>query len=616
MTRLASIPARMMAAALAALLAFTPLVAQPQQQTSAKTAPAAASPAAATPASYVPELAPLENQTKSELRDIVERFSDDRMALSRRYDAAFSPTRRAVFRDFYSAWQTRLAALDFDKLSLDARIDYILLRNRIGYELDQLKREEKIVEETQPLLPFAPTIIDLQEARRRMETINPEAAGTALAKIAADIEKTRKAVEAGLRPDAKEGALKPAKTVAWRASEMLDTLRRQLDGWYRFYNGYHPLFSWWAEAPYKKTDEQIKAYQKLLRERVLGIREGEEEPIFGRPVGREELMADLAFEMIPYTPEELIAIAEREFSWCETEMKKASREMGFGDDWKAALEKVKNMHVEPGAQADLVRDLAKEAIDFVTQRDLITVPPLARDIWRMEMMTPERQKENPFFLGGETIMVSYPTDTMSEEDKLMSMRGNNIHFSRATVFHELIPGHHLQGFLTARYNSHRNAFGTPFWTEGWSLWWEMLMWDQGFPKTPEDRVGFLFWRMHRCARIIFSLGFHLGTMTPEQCVNFLVERVGHERANATGEVRRSFRGNYPPLYQLAYMMGALQFRALHAELVDSRKMSNRDFHDAIIKGGRLPVEMVRALLTKQTLARDFTTSWKFAGSMK
>ena len=66
--------------------------------------------------------------------------------------------------------------------------------------------------------------------------------------------------------------------------------------------------------------------------------------------------------MIPYTPEELIAIAEKEFAWCEAEMNRASREMGFGDDWKKALEKVKTLHVEPGEQPGLIRDLAIEAI--------------------------------------------------------------------------------------------------------------------------------------------------------------------------------------------------------------------------------------------------------------
>ena len=63
------------------------------------------------------------------------------------------------------------------------------------------------------------------------------------------------------------------------------------------------------------------------------------------------------------------------------------------------------------------------------------------------------------------------------------------------------------------------------------------------------------------------------------------------------------------------MMGALQFRALHKELVDSGKMTNREFHDAILKGGRIPVEMVRAMLTKQSPVRDYTPAWKFAGDI-
>ena len=65
----------------------------------------------------------------------------------------------------------------------------------------------------------------------------------------------------------------------------------------------------------------------------------------GAARGRDGLIFDLADEMIPYTPEQLIALANKEFAWHEEEMKKASRQMGFGDDWKTAVEKVKGMHV-------------------------------------------------------------------------------------------------------------------------------------------------------------------------------------------------------------------------------------------------------------------------------
>src|SRR5262245_65249283 len=100
------------------------------------------------------------------------------------------------------------------------------------------------------------------------------------------------------------------------------------------------------------------------------------------------------------------------------------------------------------------------------------------------MMSPERQKVNPFFTGGEVISVSFPTADMSYEDRMMTLRGNNIPFCRATVQHELIPGHHLQSFMAKRYRPHRGIFRTPFLVEGWALYWELLLWDLGFPKTP------------------------------------------------------------------------------------------------------------------------------------
>lgn len=542
--------------------------------------------------------------SSSELADIVERYSLDRAALTRRYPVEASPARFARLRRFYEEWQRQVGARPFDPLDVEGRIDHILLRAQLDYQLRLLGREEKWSSEANALLPFAGTITGLADARLGMESLDPQKAAATLEKLAADVDAARRA------------PVTASKLVAFRAQEGLAGLKEALDGWSRYYSGYDPLFTWWTAAPHKKATQALDAYRQALRQDVLGIKAGQEEPIVGTPIGRESLVADLGSEFVAYAPDELLAIAEQEFAWCETEMKKASREMGFGDDWKGALEKVKTLHVAPGAQSDLIRDLAREAEQYVEQHDLVTVPPLAKEIWRMQMMSPERQKVNPFFTGGETISVSFPTDTMEHDDKLMSMRGNNIHFARATVFHELIPGHHLQGFMNARYNSHRGAFRTPFWVEGWALYWEMLLWDRGFQKSPENRVGMLFWRMHRAARIIFSLRFHLAEWTPERCIDFLVDRVGHERANAEAEVRRSFNGSYPPLYQLAYMMGGLQFRALHAELVGSKRMTNKQFHDGVLTGGTMPVEMVRARLTSQRLTRGHKAGWTYADAIR
>ncbi len=99
-------------------------------------------------------------------------------------------------------------------------------------------------------------------------------------------------------------------------------------------------------------------------------------------------------------------------------MKKASRQMGFGDDWKKAVEKVKGMYVPPGSQPAIVRDMLFEAVDYLRAKDLVTVPQIASESFHMSMMTPEAQLSAPFFLGGAQIIVSYPTNTMEYDARL------------------------------------------------------------------------------------------------------------------------------------------------------------------------------------------------------
>jgi uncharacterized protein (DUF885 family) len=548
------------------------------------------------------------NEPPSRLRGAIEKFSEDAGSLNRFYTAATSGNRAARFRQFYGDWLAVLGRQNFEALNHDEQIDYLLFNNYLEHEIRELDREGGQRAEMSSLIPFAVTISDLEDSRRRLETIDAARTASLLNDLGALIAETRKKIEDGR-------IARPKRTVANRTAQTIGSLRNVLRNWFNFYNAYDPSFTWWNAEPYKTTDAALQSYQTFLLDKLVGIRPDDKTTIIGDPIGREALLEELEYEMIPYTPEELVEIANKEFAWCEAEMNKASREMGFGDDWKRALEAVKNKYVEPGKQPELIRNQAFEAIEYVEKNELVTVPKLARESWRMEMMSPERQLVAPFFLGGETILVSYPTSGMTHEQKLMSMRGNNPHFTHAVTHHELIPGHHLQGYMNRRYRPYRQLFRTPFWTEGWALYWEFLLWDMNFNKTPEDRVGALFWRMHRCARIIFSLNFHLEKMTPAEAVDFLVERVGHERDNALGEVRRSFAGDYGPLYQIAYMMGGLQFYNLHRELVGAKKMTNRQFHDAILKEGAIPVEMTRAILTKGKLSKNFKSNWRFYGGL-
>ena len=539
------------------------------------------------------------------VQGLIERYSADHDLLENVYTDPLAPVTRARMNRFTAEWRKQLAAVPFDSLDQEGKADYLLFANHLTREEHALALATSQWKQVEPLLPVAANIFALEDARRAIEIPNGERAAERLNAMTVKLTAQRRELEA------RSPAARPSRVDAWRAAEDLDRLHDQMRNWFKFYHGYDPEFSWWVDRPYKELDSALTDYSAFLREKMAGVAPGDKATVVGTPVGRQALLDQLVDEMIPYTPEELIAMAREQMAWCKSQMLLASREMGFGDDWHKALEKVKNQYVEPGRQPQLIRELALEGADFAEKNNLVTVPELAREGWRMGMMTPERQLVNPFFTGGDTISVSYPTDTMTFDQRRMSMRGNNVSFAHATVFHELIPGHWLQEYSSARYRPYRQLFSTGFWIEGNALYWEMIFWDHGFDATPEQRVGALFWRMHRCARIIFSLSFHLGLMTPEQAIDYLVDEVGHERDNAIAEVRRSFNGGDGPLYQCAYLVGAMQFRALHREMVDSGKMTDRQFNDAILHENMMPVEMLRDILTGHTLTPDTKPGWRF-----
>ena len=105
--------------------------------------------------------------------------------------------------------------------------------------------------------------------------------------------------------------------------------------------------------------------------------------------------------------------------------------------------------------------------------------------------------------------------------------------------------------------------------------------------------------------------FHLGKMKPDEMVTFLVDRVGHEKFGATSEVRRYISEDTPPLYQAAYLLGGLQLRALHDELVRPGGLTERQFNDAVLGQNTMPIEFLRAALRGEAPARDAKPAWRF-----
>ena len=344
------------------------------------------------------------------MRPAIERYQVELRDLNRVYSLPGSALRQAKLEKFHAEQLRWLEKVAFDSLSQAGKVDYLLLRDRLLHEQKQLGGEARQDVELAALIPFQQTIIGFEEARRRMETVDAPKCAVALAKMTADIAIARSSLSSS----------KASPATLNRAAIRLSQLRNSLRTWFNFYDLYDPRFAWWMDSEYKKADEALEQHAQFLHTSSgvpgpldagagsggrgggrggapaggggggdasgaarSGHALGSNEELSGvGPAGNDALVDALQAAMIPYAPDELITLANREFAWCDKEMLRASNEMGFGNDWKKALDAVKNKYVEPGQMIYLVRDLAHEAVEFVEKHELVTLPPLLKeDYW-------------------------------------------------------------------------------------------------------------------------------------------------------------------------------------------------------------------------------------------
>jgi uncharacterized protein (DUF885 family) len=162
-----------------------------------------------------------------------------------------------------------------------------------------------------------------------------------------------------------------------------------------------------------------------------------------------------------------------------------------------------------------------------------------------------------------------------------------------TVVHEGYPGHHVQLLTAQRLGSEvRRHLWTPVMVEGWALYGEQLMADEGFARGPEERLFQLVNLLWRAVRIVLDTGLHTRGMTPVEAVDYMVAHLPIERTSAEAEVRRYCAH---PTYQLCYAVGRRDLLALR-DAYRARAGADftlRAFHDELLSYGGLPVSLVR-----------------------
>ena len=329
----------------------------------------------------------------NEMPNIIQSYYADVNALNRVYVAEGSPEMRERYKKLAEDYLSNLRKIIFNNLPQGCKADYVLFKRDLNEAIFQANAEEKEYNSLQQWFPFADTIYALGKIRRRGGSVDGK-------NVAADFfsfSKQLKLLETKLVAEKNITV-----TDSRRAAIIIGGLQAVAKNVFTFYNTYDPLFTWWVPDTYKNLDSELSVYAtafKTIADKSAPNKDSS--GIVGFPIGREELLRQLKIEMIPYTPEELIEIANKEFAWCDKELLKASAEMGFGTDWKKAQEKVKQAFVPAGEQPQAMVKLYNESIAFLKVKDLITIPPLAEETWRIVMMSPKQQLVNPFFYGGQ-----------------------------------------------------------------------------------------------------------------------------------------------------------------------------------------------------------------------
>jgi uncharacterized protein (DUF885 family) len=363
------------------------------------------------------------------MSSLINEYYADKSDLKKVYIFKYSPEYFTRFTKLNQNWLKKLKNIHFNSLTKSGQVDYILLKRNIKNDQYNLEQNKKAYQKITYAIPFADKIRHIQQKRRRGQKLDAMKAASKFNDVMALINKAKKSV-------AKQPI--PTKRLQQTITKIIRQLRHGLKNVYKFYNGYDPDFTWWMKKTYPETDSALANYAEWLGRQPLTHPDKavDSSGIIGHPVGKKEIERELKFQMVPYSPEELIGIAKKQYAWCLIQMKKVSREMGYGNDWKKALEKVKHHYVKPGEQPQLINKLEEHAISFIDSLNLVTIPPLARESWRMVMLSPRQMEYASYFLGGPLIMVAYANEQQDYDTKKMIMRSGNYGFAHAEVFHE------------------------------------------------------------------------------------------------------------------------------------------------------------------------------------
>lgn len=282
----------------------------------------------------------------------------------------------------------------------------------------------------------------------------------------------------------------------------------------------------------------------------------------------------------------------------------AAREIDPEADELSVVDRVKSDHPATfRAALDAYREVMFRARQFLLDRDLVSIPA---DEGIAVMETP-RYLHNvvPFAAYFEPAKFDATQTgiyivTPSVGDNASAMREHNRASISNTSLHEAYPGHHLQLTVATHHPSlTRLLTNAPEFVEGWGMYSELMMREQGFDDDPRYRIMLHTDAIWRACRVILDVRMHRGELSIDEAARFLVDNTNFEEPNARAEVQWY---SYRPTYPMSYLLG----RSLLVGLRDDEqrrlgdRFSLRGFHDTLLRNGSIPISFHRRMLTAES----------------
>lgn len=280
---------------------------------------------------------------------------------------------------------------------------------------------------------------------------------------------------------------------------------------------------------------------------------------------------------------------------------KAAKRIDPAKHWTELIGEFKKDHPTPEGLLDSYRNEVRLAEEFVREKDLITIPDGQR--WAV-LPVPEFARSThplgymrtspPFTDGLDSVLYITPIDlSASPERQKQHLEDNCYAFQRTIAFHEVIPGHHLQSCLAKiGVSDLRKQFRSVVFIEGWGLYTEVLMAEQGYLDDPATTLINLRNALWRAVRVVVDVGLHAGDMSLEEATWLLQEKALMEYHMASGEARRY---TMSPTYQSSYLLGKEQILKLRSDYQSKMgaTFTLKGFQDKLTGYGSIPVALVR-----------------------